>query len=177
MYKKPIILFGIAVPTVIAILIVVTCFQAKIKVATSYETKVQEYKNYQISRMKALEIETQIAKQRKAYEQWLKVLEQDPVTLLNANMKILAGKLPSKEFQQPLTERMTNKIGFGTVSAQNSEALRFNFKGTFRTTQKALMELETRMPNLQLQELRIDPNTAGSSSIINIQLTYTAWEK
>jgi hypothetical protein len=72
---------------------------------------------------------------------------------------------------------MTNKIGFGTVSAQNSEALRFNLKGTFRTTQKALIELETRMPNLQLQELRIDPNTAGSSSIINIQLTYTAWEK
>ena len=177
MYKKPIILVGIVVPTVIAILIVVACFQAKIKVATSYETKVQEYKNYQISRMKALEIETQIARQRKAYEQWLKVLEQDPVTLLNANMKILAGKLPSKEFQQPLPERMTNKIGFGTVSAQNSEALRFNLKGTFRTTQKALIELETRMPNLQLQELRIDPNNAGSSSIINIQLTYTAWEK
>ena len=177
MYKKPIILFGIVIPTVIAILIVVICFQAKTKVAMTYETKVQQYKNYQISKISAVEIETQIERQREAYEQWMKVIEQDPFTLLNANMKILAGKLPSKEFQQPLPERMTNKIGFGTVSAQNSEALRFNLKGTFRTTQKALVELETRMPNLQLQDLRIDPNNSGASSIINVQLTYTAWEK
>jgi hypothetical protein len=177
MYRKPIILFGIAIPVVFAILIVVISFQAKIKVAATYETRVQEYKNYQISKMSALEIEAQIVRQREVFEQWMKVIEQDPFTLVNSNMKTIAGKLPSKEFQQPLPERMTNKLGFGTVSAQTSEALRFNLKGTFRTTQKALVELETRMPNLQLQDLRIDPNNSGSSSFINVQLTYTAWEK
>jgi hypothetical protein len=36
------------------------------------------------------------------------------------------------------------------------------------------MELETRMPQLQLQEIKIDPSP--QSSLLNFQVTYTAWE-
>ncbi len=177
MYKQSIIIFGIVIPLAIAAIIVIICSQIKGTVAATYKERVEQYKTYQISKMTAVEIEGQIIKQRDLFKQWSEVLEQDSFTLLNANMKILARKHPSKEFQQPLPERMANKTGFGTVSAQNSEGLRFNLKGTYRTTQKALLELETRMPNLQLQDLRIDPNTTSSSSLLSVQVTYTAWEK
>ena len=49
------------------------------------------------------------------------------------------------------------------------------FRGTFRTMQRAFLELETRMPQLQLQELRIDPSSS-QSSLLNFQVIYTAWE-
>jgi hypothetical protein len=49
------------------------------------------------------------------------------------------------------------------------------FRGTYRTLQRAFLALETRMPQLQLQELRLEPN-ATQSSLINLQVTYTAWE-
>ena len=42
--------------------------------------------------------------------------------------------------------------------------------------QKAFIELETRMPQLQLQDLKIDPSSS-STSTLNFQVTYTAWEK
>jgi len=44
--------------------------------------------------------------------------------------------------------------------------------------QRAFLELETRMPQLQLQEMRIEPNSnqQNPSPLLNVQVTYTAWE-
>ena len=52
------------------------------------------------------------------------------------------------------------------------------FRGTFRTMQRAFLELESRMPQLQLQELRIDPspNQQNQAPLLNFQVNYTAWE-
>ena len=61
------------------------------------------------------------------------------------------------------------------LSAQKSSQIRIAFRGTFRTMQRAFLELETRMPQLQLQDLKIDPSSSGSA-LLNFQVTYTAWE-
>jgi hypothetical protein len=83
--------------------------------------------------------------------------------------------LPNKEIQQTAFEPTSTKSGFGAVSAQSSSQLRIAFRGTYRTMQRAFLELETRMPQLQLQELRIDPSS-NQSSLLNFQVSYTAWE-
>jgi hypothetical protein len=50
-----------------------------------------------------------------------------------------------------------------------------SFRGTYRSVQRAFLALETRMPQLQLQELRITPNV-NQPSMHNVQVSYTAWE-
>ena len=44
--------------------------------------------------------------------------------------------------------------------------------------QRAFLELESRLPQLQLQELRIEPNpnSQNPSPLLNFQVNYTAWE-
>lgn len=177
MYKNSIIIFGIVIPLLIFAFIIGICWVLKGKVTTVYEARVQQYNAVQKSKLTANAIESQVVNQRDLFKQWSEVIEQDSFTLLNENMKLLARKLPPKEFHQPIPERMINKIGFGTVTLQNSKALKFNLKANYRTAQKALLELESRMPNLQLQDLRIDPNTTTDASMLNIQVSYTAWEK
>jgi hypothetical protein len=177
MYKKPIILFGIVTPMVFSLILLGICSQLKRKVSVVYDVRAQQYKSFQVSKLTSAQIEQEVKSQRDLYNQWQALLEQDSLSVLNENMKILAGKLPSKEFQQPIPEKLSNKLGFGQASAQKSNAIKFNLKGTYRTTQKALLELETRMPNLQLQDLRIDPNPNSNSSLLSVQVTYTAWEK
>jgi hypothetical protein len=49
------------------------------------------------------------------------------------------------------------------------------YRGTFRTLQRAFLALETRMPQLQLQEFKIEPNST-QASLLNLQVTYTSWE-
>ena len=64
----------------------------------------------------------------------------------------------------------------GTATAQKSAQVRLAFRGTYRSVQRAFLELETLMPQLQLQELKID-TSQSSTSTMNFAVTYTSWEK
>jgi hypothetical protein len=177
MYKQPVILFGIVTPLVIAAMIIGASTVIRGKVVSSYEKKANQYKTYQASKLMALENETLISRQRKVYQQWLEILEQEPFALLTTNLRVIGESLPPKEFQLTSSERINNNTGFGNATSQKSSNLNFNIRGTYRTVQKALLELETSMPNLQLQDLRVGPNGGSDTSLLNFQVTYTAWEK
>ena len=116
-----------------------------------------------------------VARQRQHLERWETQLAEETASAVGTNLREIYAQLPSKEIQQTAFERPGASGGFGTASAQNSSQIRIALRGTFRTLQRAFLELETRMPQLQLEELRIDPN-ATQSSLLNLQVTYTAWE-
>ena len=65
--------------------------------------------------------------------------------------------------------------GIGSASAQNSSQIRMGFRGTFRTLQRAFLELETRMPQLQLESISLQP-VSTSGFLLTAQITYTAWQ-
>ena len=175
LYRQPIALFGIVLPVVIAAIIVGICFLLKSQMTDSFENKQTKYKAYEKARLSGLEIETQVIRQRPHLEHWKSLLEQETASAVTINLKEIAEGLPTKEIQKTASELLPTKGGFGTVSAQPSSQVRMAFRGTFRTMQRAFLELETRMPQLQLQELRIDPSSS-QSSLLNFQVTYTAWE-
>ena len=177
MYKQSIILFGIVIPVLIAAVVIGACAFVRGKITGSFENKVQFYSGYEKSRMGSLGIEAQLSRQRADFDRWNQLTQQETFSLVTTNIRAIGEQLPPKEFQQTAFERLGQSGGFGSVSAQKSAGLKFNFRGTYRTVQKAFLELETRMPNLQLQELKIDPNQTGESSLLNFQVTYTAWEK
>lgn len=176
MYKQSIVIFGIVIPVLIAGIIIGACAYLRGKITGSFAEKSQYYTGYEKSRMGALEIEAQISRQRESSEGWQELLKQETFSLVTTNLRAIAEGLPPKEFQQTAFERLGQSGGIGSVSAQKSSGLKFNFRGTFRTVQQAFLELETQMPNLQLQELKIDPNTSSGSALLNFQVTYTAWE-
>ncbi len=178
MYKQPIILFGIVVPIIIAGIVIGACAFVRGKITGSFDEKVQHYSGFEKNRMGALEIEAQLNQQRSDLGKWNELTKQETFSLVTTNLRAIGEKLPPKEFQQTAFERLGQSGGFGSVSAQKSSGLKFNFRGTYRTVQRVFLELETRMPNLQLQELKIDPNSSGTDlSLLNFQVTYTAWEQ
>lgn len=176
MYKQSIIFFGIVIPILIAGIMLGACAFVRGKITGSFENKAQYYTGYEHSRLGAMAIEAQISRQRVDYERWNELLGQETFSLVTTNLREIGENLPPKEFQQTAFERLGQSSGIGSVSAQKSSGLKFNFRGTYRTIQKAFLELETRMPNLQLQELKIYPNASVDSSLLNIEVIYTAWE-
>lgn len=177
MYKQPIILFGIVIPVLICGIIIGVCAMVKSKITASFDNKLQYYTGHEQSRIGALGIEAELGRQREFSEKWNELLEKETFSHVTTNLRMIGEGLPHKEFQQTAFERLGNSPGFGNASAQKSQSLRFNFRGTFRTVQRAFIELETKMPNLQLQELKIDPYTSGEAQLLNFQVTYTAWQK
>ncbi len=175
LYRQTIVLFGIVIPIALAAVVVGICFVIKSNMVASYENKVTSYKAYEISRLSSLEIEAKVNKDRQHLERWNEQLSQETASAVTTNLREIAEHLPTKEMQQTAFERPSGNGGFGNVSAQESSQIRIAFRGTFRTMQRAFLELETRMPQLHLQDLKIDPSSSGSA-LLNFQVTYNAWE-
>ncbi len=174
-YRQTIIAFGIVVPVLIAALLVGIGFMVKSKMATSFASKEGTFKTYEQGRIAALEIEGRVSRERQHLDRWEKKLSEETASAVATNLREISDNLPAKEIQQTSFERPNGSSGFGSASAQGSSQIRMAFRGTFRTLQRAFLDLETRMPQLQLQELRMDPSST-QSSLLNLQVTYTAWE-
>jgi hypothetical protein len=174
LYRQPIALFGIVLPVIAAAGVAGLGIFLKGKMTVSFEVKKSTYKTYEAGRRAALELEKEVSLQRPALERWDSQLSQETASTVTSNLREISAKLPSKEIQLSAFEP-SGKGGFGAVSPQKSSQVRIALRGTFRTVQKAFLELETRMPQLQLQDLKIDP-ASTQSALLNFQVSYTAWE-
>lgn len=174
-YRQTIILFGVVVPVLIAAAVVGVGSLVKSRMTASFADKERNYKTYEQGRIAALEIEGQVTRERQHLDRWEAQLSEETASAVATNLREISENLPAKEIQQTAFERPSGSGGFGSASAQESSQIRMAFRGTFRTLQRAFLELETRMPHLQLQEFRMDPSST-QSSLLNFQVTYTAWE-
>jgi hypothetical protein len=175
LYRQTIILFGIVAPIVAAAVVVGISYMLKSRMVTSFNNKQANFKTYEQGRIAGLEIEAQVTRQRQHLDRWNESLSQETSSTVSTNLRGIIDELPDKEIQQTAFERPSGGAGFASVAAQKSSQVRISFRGTFRTLQRAFLELETRMPQLQLQELKMDPVT-NQTSLMNFQVSYTAWE-
>lgn len=175
-YRQSIILFGAVLPILLAVAIVAGGFFFKSKMEASFEKKKESYKKQQRDRMQADAIDNMIKSDRGHLERWMKQFSQETRIAITSNYDEIVAKLPEKEIQRTAFEHLRNEVGFGAATAQGASTIRMQFRGTYRTLQKAMLELETRMPQLLLEDISITP-LKTSSYQVNMQLTYTAWEK
>lgn len=179
-YRQPILLFGLALPVLGIAVMIGGGIYLKNQVVGSCDTKQKLYNAVEGKRRSVSKIENAVVKQRDHLERWNKLLDEDSLSTVNANLREIIAKLPQKEIQKGGFERSPTTAS--NISAQKSSEIRVSFRATFRTMQRALLELETRMPNLQLLELRISPNIAGAggqgvtSTLLNFQVSFLAWE-
>lgn len=175
LYRQTIILFGIVAPVLIAAIVVGVGFMLKSKMTASFDNKQKNYKLYEQSNMAVRQIEAQVTREREHLNRWNEQLSQETASAISTNLRSIMEKLPNKEIQLTASERSSSAGGLGSATAQNSSQIRIALRGTYRTLQRAFLELETRMPQLQLQELKMDPSS-NQSTLMNLQVTYTAWE-
>ena len=175
LYRQPIIIFGVILPVLIAAAFVGAGSMLKSKLTASFNIKADTHKAFLITRQQFRSIETHVIDQRVHLERWKQQLSEETSSTVASNLREISAKLPSKEIQQTAFERPSGSGGFGAASAQKSSQIRIAFRGTYRTLQSAFFGLETRMPQLQLQDIKIEP-IPSHPSLMNLQVTYTAWE-
>lgn len=178
-YRQSIALFGIALPSLAIAMALIAVWSLRSHMVNSFTKKQSLFEAYQADYNKAMSVEANIARQRPHVQRWTQIISEEAASSVNNHLRTISEKLPAKEFQKTAFERSAGKGGLGTNAAQNSSQLRIIFRGTYRTMQRAFLELESRMPQLQLQDMRIEPNQnpQNPSPLLNFQVTYTAWEK
>lgn len=173
-FRQSIILFGFLLPFLAVALVVGGFYVARGKVVDGYAKKATSFKAYTADQFQAKAIEAKISKKRPHVANWAKAIHQETASSASSLLNEIKKKLPPKEFQQTAYSA-GNAAGLGSVSAQQALSLNFSYRATFRSMQRALLELESRMPQLQLNEMSM--NRSPQSNTLNFQLTYTAWEE
>lgn len=174
-YRQPIILFGIVVPFLICAIAIGGCLMVVADFQKTLKTKTSTYKANETLQVKIKGLEKEVLAERPHLERWTEDLSKETASSISNTLRGILNNLPPKEIQQTSFERPTSSSGFGSASAQKSSIIRVGFRGTFRTIQRALLELESLKPQLQIVEMKIDP-VSGQSSLINIQISYSVWE-
>ena len=175
-YRQSIIIFGFALPAAVCAAVVGGGIFLKGKATTSFQEKQAMFKASEANSIGSQSIEKEISKKREHVEHWNTQMGRETANAIASALKEIGDRLPPKEFQQTAVAYPTGAAGFATASAQPSSQVQLSFRATYRSMQRAFIELETLMPQLQLQELKIDPS-ASSTSTMNFSVTYTAWQK
>jgi hypothetical protein len=175
-YRQSIVLFGIVVPFLLCALAIGGCLIAIGNFQDTLKSKQANFKTNATLQVKIKQLEKEVKEERPHLERWIGDLSKETASSVSNALRRILNDLPPKEIQQTAFERPTTSGGFGSASAQKSSIIRVSFRGTYRTIQRALLELESLMPQLHIVDMKIDP-VSGQTSMINIQITYTVWEK
>lgn len=175
-YNQSIIFFGLFLPALLTAAVIVACFMANNHVAETLREKSEINRQLKLSRNGLMQVESSVMAEQEHLDRWNKLLAEEAPSTVTRNLRAIAGKLPEDEFQQTSFDTPAGNAGFGAISAQKSSQIRIGARGTYRSLQRAFFELETRMPQLQLHDMRLS-SSPNQPSILNVQITYTAWEK
>ena len=174
LYRTPIALFGFVLPVFVTGALAGVALVVKSKIEASFNEKLGHFQGYEQNRILALAREAENSRKRESYKRWEEMLSKETASSIGTTLAAIEDKLPSKEFQVTTRDFPANRAGFAAVSAQNSGQVHLAFRATYRSMQQAFLELESRMPHLQLQDMRIDPS--NNSNSLNFDVYYTSWE-
>jgi hypothetical protein len=175
LYRQSIALFGILLPLIIACAVVGGVLVLKGNIADSFVGKQSNYSASDKNRINVLGIEAKVSRKKQFTDQWKTQLSKETKSTVNDNLSEIQKALPSKEFQPTAFDPIGTPGGIGSISAQRSSQIRLGFRGTFRTMQRAFLTLESQMPQLQLQDLTIEPSST-QTALDNFDVNYTSWE-
>jgi hypothetical protein len=142
---------------------------------TTYAQRKDGYSKYQQNQLIREGLEQVVKAQEPTMNKWMGLFETPTASKVNAILGEVQKKFPGEEFQQTSFRRTNGMSGIGGASAQSSVQLELKFRGTFRGLQNAFLELETRMPQLQLDSMKIKQESGRN--VLSADLVYTAWQK
>jgi hypothetical protein len=174
-YRQSIVIFGFVMPFLLCAVAIGACFYAIGNFQARLKIKQAEFKTNETLQVTMKQLEKEIGSERPHLERWTEELSKETASSVSNNLRRITGKLPPKEIVQTAFEPSASKGGFGSASAQKSSLVKVAFRGTYRTLQRTLLELESLMPQLHIVEMKIDPIN-NENSMINMQVTYTVWE-
>jgi len=173
-FRQSILFFGFVLPALALGAVGGGCIYLRGKIQDSYAKKAKIHSAYRQESMKARALEAKIAQKRPYLEDWAKTVSTQTISDFTALLNQIQKKLPPEELRR-LPFNIGKKSGLGAASAQNAISIDLRYMASFRAMQRALLEMESRMPQLQVNAL--DISRSPQSKVLKFHISYTAWEK
>jgi len=174
-YKQSVMGIGVAAPLVLVVALLALASHYRGKLEKTYEQRKVTYGSFRKNEEARVALERKVREQDPHMKRWLGLLEEPSSSTANELIGAAQKRYGGKEFVLTSFRRTSTAGGIGAVSGQPSVQLALAFRGTFGALQSTFLELETKMPQLQLDSMKLSPQHTGN--VLEAQLLYTAWEK
>ncbi len=174
-YKNAIIVFGIVVPLLcIVILGGISLFIAS-AVKKEHVLKSQVFKTAKQEELKMDKMQGDVAKNDQYLKNWRENINNETRGSFLAHWKEAENKFSGKDFSRSPANWINYSEGLGKGISQPASQVEMKFTGTYRAMQLALMEIETKLPQLQLDNFAMTPDYDAGK--LNFSTTFTVWTK
>jgi len=174
-YRQPILIFGIVIPMVVIVAIGIVIFKVHSGIKSAAAEKQDLYTQIRNLEMEQRQLDTQVAGYRNIVDAWKDVLASDANQTLGARIPQLLNQFPDDHLFRISSQETRSAGGLGTATQQPAARNTFTFIGAWTPMQQFLLQLETSLPQLQLESINI--STEPGSQLLNYTLQYTAWNK
>lgn len=175
-YKEPVLVFGLIVPLVLVVVVLGLGVHFRGKFESTYRSRKDHHASYKKVEAERSVLEKKIRAQEPHLNRWMSLFEGATGSDVKGFFSKFQESVSGQEFTQTAFRRTSASGGIGGASAQPSIQIQLAFRGTYRALQNAFLELETRMPHLQLDSLKLTVSNQNSQ-VLNADLVYTAWQK
>jgi len=174
-YKESVIIFGLVAPVLLVVIGLGLGVHFQGKMENTYEARRNHHQTFKILERERGVLEQNVQSQAPHMHRWMALFEQPAATTVNTFFREFQNEFDATHFQQTAFRPTSTAGGIGGASKQPSSQLHFSFRGTFRALQTAFLELETRMPQLQLDSIKL--SRASNQNVLNANVVYTTWQK
>ena len=174
-YKQSITIFGFVIPIVLVVIFTIICLVISGKVKDTANKRESAFAQHNTLQNQVTKLQTGIREKQEANKAWDEVLSSDIRPTLQSNLKNILGKYTSQQVAQTgfFRPSTTGRLAMG--AQQQSSTVTLKFRGTYLPMEQTLLELESRLPQMQVNSLDIERER--SSNELSFNLSYTIWEK
>lgn len=173
-YKSGILVFGAIAPLFVIVVIFGVLFSQKAKIGKEYKKREAIYVANKRAEKTAAGVKTQLDTYQKRKVHWDNLLKRSDVGSVTALLKEISAQYNGTEkFRQNDFKYVNREVGIGAASKQPSVTYNISLSGTYQALQESLLALESKMPNLSLNSIDIEPQKNGQ--LLEAELTYSAW--
>jgi len=172
-YKKPVVAIGMVVPLLVILALLMGTIYGFSKLNKSYQGKKLAYKKAEIARQNTMTLQGKVGQNNLVMKQWQNMLATETRGTFIDHWKSAEQKFKGNELTRSPHNWINYSEGMGKGVNQASSQVSMDFSATYRAMQLTLMEVETKLPQMQLDSIIMKPEKNGGR--INFSTQFTVW--
>ena len=173
-YKKSVAVFGLAMPLLFLAFLIAAVLVAKGRVSDMYQVRERTHQQGVTMKRQLALLENKVRSKKERLQAWQTMLSQQSRSSFTQDWKDAGRSFKRNEFQSDLPAWKSKSSGLGGKLQQPASQVTMTFDASFRAMQTVLMEMETKLPQMQMDSMSMNPNPDGRT--MNFKTTFTVWK-
>jgi len=172
-YKNSVTVFGIILPVLGIGALAAGALYGSSVIDKKFKKKKVAYDKAQVAERQTLKLQAQVGQNGAVLKNWQDLLSNETRSTFVDHWKVAESKLSGTDFTRAQHNWVNYSDGLGKGVLQPASQVEMTFAATYRAMQMALLEIESELPQLQLDSLTMSPGASGGK--LNFKTTYTVW--